>query len=200
MGNHASAESSGSQKETRPVFLIMGLVGAGKSTLMYQMQRGEPVTRVSTVGFNTELFESNSGTFFLWDIDSQPTPRVPLAEVQGLVFIVDATDAEQLPRAASALEKVLLDDPHVLPLLILANKSDIATALSDAVLSEKLRLSALLPVADAAAAPAPRQRQWQLHRCSALLGEIPGTSLQAGMTWIASQSKIDMTSKLLAVT
>ena len=54
------------QKETR--LLILGLDGAGKTTILYKLKLGEVVTTIPTVGFNFETVEYQNVSFTVWDI------------------------------------------------------------------------------------------------------------------------------------
>ena len=58
MGNWFSTvfQSLFGQKELR--ILILGLDGAGKTTILYRLQVGEVVTTIPTIGFNAIVFES----------------------------------------------------------------------------------------------------------------------------------------------
>jgi ADP-ribosylation factor-like protein 1 len=53
-------------KEVR--ILILGLDGAGKTTILYRLQLGEVVTTIPTIGFNVETVQYKNIKFQVWDL------------------------------------------------------------------------------------------------------------------------------------
>ncbi len=47
---------------------MLGLDGAGKSTILYKLKLGEVLSTVPTIGFNVETLEYNNISFTVWDI------------------------------------------------------------------------------------------------------------------------------------
>jgi len=47
---------------------MLGLDGAGKTTILYNLKLGEVVSSVPTIGFNVESVQYKSIKFNLWDI------------------------------------------------------------------------------------------------------------------------------------
>lgn len=60
-------------KELR--ILILGLDGAGKTTILYRLQVGEVVTTIPTIGFNVEQVVYKNIKFQVWDLGGQTTIR-----------------------------------------------------------------------------------------------------------------------------
>ena len=56
-------------KEMR--ILILGLDGAGKTTILYRLQAGEVVTTIPTIGFNVETVVYKNLKFQVWDLGGQ---------------------------------------------------------------------------------------------------------------------------------
>jgi ADP-ribosylation factor-like protein 1 len=54
------------EKEVR--ILILGLDGAGKTTILYRLQIGEVVTTIPTIGFNVETVTYKNIKFQVWDL------------------------------------------------------------------------------------------------------------------------------------
>lgn len=52
--------------ETR--ILMLGLDGAGKTTILYKLKLGEAVSSVPTIGFNVERLEYKNLTMNVWDV------------------------------------------------------------------------------------------------------------------------------------
>ena len=61
------------KKKTR--ILMLGLDGAGKTTILYKLQLGEYVSTVPTVGFNVETIEYKNLTMTIWDVGGQTSIR-----------------------------------------------------------------------------------------------------------------------------
>jgi ADP-ribosylation factor protein 1 len=55
--------------------LMLGLDGAGKTTILYQMKLNEHVCSVPTVGFNVEEINYKGLSFNVWDIGGQTRLR-----------------------------------------------------------------------------------------------------------------------------
>jgi ADP-ribosylation factor-like protein 1 len=60
-------------KERR--ILILGLDGAGKTTILYRLQIGEVVTTIPTIGFNVETVSYKNINFQVWDLGGQTSIR-----------------------------------------------------------------------------------------------------------------------------
>ena len=62
------------KKEMR--ILMVGLDGAGKTTILYKMKLGEVVTTIPTIGFNVETVEYKNISFTVWDVGGQKRLRL----------------------------------------------------------------------------------------------------------------------------
>ena len=112
-------------KEIR--ILILGLDGAGKTTILYKLHLGEIVTTVPTVGFNVETMHYEGLKFQVWDLGGQtglrPYWRCYYQDTNAVVFVVDSADRERLEFSKQELEIMLQEDElSGVPVLILANK------------------------------------------------------------------------------
>ncbi len=54
------------KKEAR--ILMLGLDGAGKTTILFKLKLGEVVSSVPTIGFNVETVEYKNIKFNVWDV------------------------------------------------------------------------------------------------------------------------------------
>jgi ADP-ribosylation factor-like protein 4 len=111
--------------------------------------------------------ESRSGqTFLLWDVGGQEKTR-PLWRsytrcTDGIIFVVDSSDAERLEEAKLELLKIAkLTERYAVPILVLANKQDLPTAAEPAKLEKGLGLAAELG----------RGVGWAIQPCCAVTGE-----------------------------
>lgn len=48
-------------------FLLSGLDGAGKTTILYKLKLGETIQSIPTIGFNVETVNINNLKIVLWD-------------------------------------------------------------------------------------------------------------------------------------
>lgn len=106
---------------------MIGLDAAGKTTILYQMQLGNTITTIPTIGFNVEKFQVGNVVFNCWDIGGQDKIRPVWSRYvevsDGIVFVVDIYDEERWSEAGEALQNVLETNGSK-PILILANKAD----------------------------------------------------------------------------
>ena len=54
---------------------MVGLDGAGKTTILYQLKLGETLNTIPTIGFNVETVEYKNIHFTVWDIGGQDAIR-----------------------------------------------------------------------------------------------------------------------------
>ncbi|KAI8801856.1 ADP-ribosylation factor-like protein [Cladochytrium replicatum] len=161
------------QKEVR--ILILGLDGAGKTTILYRLQIGEVVTTIPTIGFNVETVQYKNIKLQVWDLGGQtsirPYWRCYYANTDAIIFVVDSADRERVPTSREELV-AMLDEEELKDarLLVLANKQDMAGAMSHTEVSEMLGLTNL------------KNRQWTIFKCSAKAGE----GLNDALDWLVA--------------
>lgn len=116
---------------------ILGLQNAGKSTLVNLIATGDfTEDRKPTVGFNMRKVQKGGVTLKMWDLGGQARFRTMWERycrgVSAVVFVIDAADEPRFETARVELHDILsrpaLDG---IPVLILANKSDLPGALRD---------------------------------------------------------------------
>ncbi|GAA5997386.1 hypothetical protein JCM5350_001667 [Sporobolomyces pararoseus] len=110
---------------------LIGLQNAGKTSLVNVLAKGEFTKEmIPTVGFNLRKVQKGNVTLKLWDIGGQPRFRSMWERyclgVSSIIWVVDSADPSTFPVARnelfSLLEKKGLKG---IPLLVLANKSDL---------------------------------------------------------------------------
>eukprot|EP01108_Squamamoeba_japonica_P004165 TRINITY_DN3334_c0_g1_i1.p1 TRINITY_DN3334_c0_g1~~TRINITY_DN3334_c0_g1_i1.p1 ORF type:complete len:186 (-),score=23.90 TRINITY_DN3334_c0_g1_i1:24-581(-) len=156
--------------------LILGLDGAGKTTILYQLRCGEVVTTAPTIGFNVETVNYNNIKFHVWDLGGQtsirPYWRCYYKNTDAVIYVVDSADQERLDVAKEELHAMLEEDElKDAILLVFANKQDLPGALKDADVSSALGLETL------------RDRQWAIFKSSAL----KGSGLYEGLDHLCAQ-------------
>uniref|UniRef100_A0A669PYJ7 ADP ribosylation factor like GTPase 10 n=1 Tax=Phasianus colchicus TaxID=9054 RepID=A0A669PYJ7_PHACC len=95
--------------------LVLGLDGAGKSSVLHYICSQKARTRISpTLGFNTaQLLGGSYNLRAYWPLY--------LSDAHVLVFVVDSVDRSRLLTARQELHALLAEEPR-LPLVVLANK------------------------------------------------------------------------------
>jgi ADP-ribosylation factor-like protein 1 len=119
---------TGTGKDTR--ILILGLDGAGKTTILYRMQVGDVVTTIPTIGFNVESVVHNNIKLMVWDLGGQtsirPYWRCYYTGADAIIYVVDSADAERLEIAKGELMSMCAEDElRGVPICIFANKQDV---------------------------------------------------------------------------
>ncbi|KAF6146328.1 hypothetical protein GIB67_040773 [Kingdonia uniflora] len=91
--------------------LMAGLDAAGMATKLYKLKLGEIVTTIPTIGFNVETVEYKNISFTVWDVGGQdkicPLWRYYFQNTQGLIFVVDNNDRDQVVEARDELHRML---------------------------------------------------------------------------------------------
>ncbi|KAL3524256.1 hypothetical protein ACH5RR_017090 [Cinchona calisaya] len=135
--------------------LILGIDKAGKTTLLeklksqYSKLEGlPPDCIVPTVGLNIGRVEVSNTKLVFWDLGGQSGLRSIwekyYEEAHAVIYVVDAACPSRFEDSKSALEKVLRhEDLQGAPLLILANKQDLAQAVTDEEVARYLDLKKL---------------------------------------------------------
>lgn len=120
--------------------VVIGLDSAGKTSLLYRLKLREFVETIPTKGFNMErikvpMGKTNTTMLQVWDVGGQEKLR-PLwksytRRTDGLVFVVDAAEAERMEEAKVELHRITrLAENQGVPVLVLANKQDLDGAMS----------------------------------------------------------------------
>lgn len=160
-------------KPRRVVFL--GLDAAGKTTVLYNLNLGEVVHTIPTIGFNVETLSHKNLTLACWDIGGQKKIRALwyhyFQGTDAVVFVIDSNDRHRIEEAKEELYHVMNHDLLVnAALLVYANKQDLPNVMTTAEIVDKLELSQNF-----------RTRKWQVQGCVA----VEGSGLYDGLDWLA---------------
>eukprot|EP00930_Biecheleria_cincta_P057236 TRINITY_DN43207_c0_g1_i1.p1 TRINITY_DN43207_c0_g1~~TRINITY_DN43207_c0_g1_i1.p1 ORF type:complete len:254 (+),score=39.73 TRINITY_DN43207_c0_g1_i1:42-803(+) len=161
--------------------LMVGLDGAGKSTILHKLKFAEVVQTVPTVGFNVETVEYGNLSMAVWDIGGQESIRKLwrhyYSGTNGVVFVVDSSDQLRLEDARLELHRLLkARELCDLPVLVYLNKQDLEGALSCSDAVKRLGLCDL------------PHHKWLLQPASA----TNGAGLYEGLDWLAPAVKQSM--------
>lgn len=95
---------------------------------------------------------------------------------QGLIYIVDSADRERIQESGDELRKACsYDELQNVPVLILANKQDLANKMSIAEIIDGLKLNLL-------------KQKWNILPCTATHKDGP-VGVREGLSWIADNLK-----------
>ncbi|KAI9021646.1 ARF/SAR [Phycomyces nitens] len=152
--------------------LMVGLDGAGKTTILYQLKLKKTIQTIQTVVFNVEFVDYKNIKFNVWDLGGQLKIRNLWRHyytgTQCLVFVVDAHDHERIAEASRELHRVLSDqEMQECIVLVLANKQDLQGMSLDTVINE-LNLHSI-------------HQKYNVLPCCA----ITGKGLQEALYWIS---------------
>ncbi|KAF7663571.1 hypothetical protein LDENG_00206240, partial [Lucifuga dentata] len=132
--------------ETGKQVLVLGLDGAGKTSLLHCLATGSLRQDVEpTQGFNAFPISKEDLNIAFVEIggkeELRPYWQRYMSRALVLVFVVDSSNTELFPVAKRHLHELLLgSDPH-LPLVVLANKQDLPGACTITDLHDALALA-----------------------------------------------------------
>ncbi|KAE9555661.1 hypothetical protein FO519_001132 [Halicephalobus sp. NKZ332] len=157
---------------------------AGKTTILKKLA-AEDVTHITpTQGFNIKSVISDDIKLNVWDIGGQRKIRPywknyfdntdVLLRHNFQIYVIDSTDRKRFDETSLELYELLDEDKlRAVPILIFANKQDLATAAKANEIADGLQLINI------------RDRSWQIQACSAMNGE----GIKDGMDWISKNIK-----------
>ena len=151
--------------------LFVGLDNAGKTTLMRVMAQDRVAVHEPTQRPTHETFVLGNLTCEAIDMGGHDAVRSLWTEyavqADGIVFLVDAADAARFEEARIELNKLLANEAMAaLPVLVLGNKVDVVSAVSEATLRHELLLGNTTGKNATAADVAPGTRVIELFMCS----------------------------------
>ncbi|CAD7964208.1 unnamed protein product [Amoebophrya sp. A25] len=169
--------------------LFLGLDNAGKTTVLEQLKAGFGMKSWAdlsklppTIGFNVAKIHISGVDAIFWDLGGHKNFRIVwqnyFAEVDGIVFVVDSNSTpERIDEARDVLNNVLAH-PLIttdIPILILANKQDLRSALSVTEVCARLRTEKL---------ESERKASVYVHGCAALKND----GLADGIKWLLEET------------
>ena len=159
--------------------LIIGLDGAGKTTILFRMYAKKAVQTQPTEGYNVQTFQLGGLVMNVWDVGGQDELRRfwrhYYTGTQGIVFVIDSSDTDRLKAAKMELTEAITD-PQLdnAAILVLANKQDQPEAMPPEELSKSMGLPTLL-----------KGRTWRIQ------GSVGTTAdgLIDGFKWLGSNMR-----------
>ena len=160
------------QKDVR--IIIVGLDGAGKTSILYRLKFGEQVRTIPTIGFNVETLNYKGLNFTVWDVGGQDKIRVLwkhyYQNTDGIIFVVDSNDHDRIEDAAEELKKMLAEEElEKCPVLIVANKQDLEGHLDPEIIEDMMGM---------------KQYEGRVYHVQAT-SAVTGYGIKEGLDWIA---------------
>eukprot|EP01089_Gocevia_fonbrunei_P007668 TRINITY_DN1889_c1_g1_i1.p1 TRINITY_DN1889_c1_g1~~TRINITY_DN1889_c1_g1_i1.p1 ORF type:complete len:297 (-),score=69.92 TRINITY_DN1889_c1_g1_i1:74-964(-) len=167
----AKLGGGGGGREKR--ILLLGLDNAGKTTILYRLKLGQVVSTIPTIGFTIETVEYKNIKLIMWDVGGHEKIRHLWTHyfegTNAMIFVIDSDDTERINEAKRELKGLMNEkDLKGVPVLILANKQDLDSALSLAEVQKSLGLFS------------GRSSRWELMGCSA----VEGQGINEGLEWV----------------
>ncbi|KAI9984218.1 hypothetical protein PInf_005515 [Phytophthora infestans] len=133
MGSSLSRSFSRFWNRNERRLLLVGLDGAGKTTILYHLRLGKAIASIPTVGFNVETIKYEGYKLNIWDVGGQDTLRPywrhHFTGTQGIIFVLDSADDQRLELAKAELNGMLVDTQlQDACLLVILNKRDLPHA------------------------------------------------------------------------
>ena len=157
--------------------VLLGLDGAGKTSILNAFKDAKDLEVQPTIGFNLETISRKKVTFEIWDVGGQEHIRdlwkhyYENEGMDGVLFVVDATDEYRLKTAKNALQIIMAGlSPTNAFICILANKQDkFSKLLPISLIFEELDLNSVL-----------QNRNWKLFPVSG----VTGSGLEDVLKWV----------------
>eukprot|EP01125_Pyxidicula_operculata_P011421 TRINITY_DN3743_c0_g1_i1.p1 TRINITY_DN3743_c0_g1~~TRINITY_DN3743_c0_g1_i1.p1 ORF type:complete len:212 (+),score=32.41 TRINITY_DN3743_c0_g1_i1:74-637(+) len=164
--------------------LMLGLDGAGKSTILYKLKLGEVRHTCPTIGFNVESIQYKNINFTVWDMAGQERIRKLwhhfFMNTRGLIYVIDSNDVSRIAQSKVELDKLLHEkELEGVPVLIFANKQDLPYAIDIMQLIDQLDLYEI------------SGHPWHIQSCCG----VSGGGLFQGLDWLSGAIKQQMEKK-----
>lgn len=138
---------------------------------------GESIDTVEpTLGFQIVSLEHNGYQLNVWDVGGQKSIRAYwrnyFEQTDGLLWVIDSADPMRLQLCKQELMELLQQERLAgASLLLLANKQDVAGALTSDEIAQELELSTCEHF---------KNRHWSIRACSA----VTGIGILEGLNWM----------------
>jgi small GTP-binding protein len=170
----------GAESHPAKKLIFLGLDNAGKTSIVNSLTGASPYAVMPTRGFNLREKELGSTFFQIFDVGGQKSLRNHWSDyftgADGIVWVVDSADHRRLYETGLELAALLSDNrTKGVPVLILANKQDLSTAMLPADIAIELELSNI------------RDRNWYIQGCSAIRRDPVKMGIENGIKWMITE-------------
>jgi len=161
---------------------MVGLDGAGKTTILYKLALDEVVSTIPTVGLNIENIVYKDCKLMVYDLGGQRKMRRMWSnyfdDIDAIIFVVDSNESNRVnevkdDNAKQELYKLLSDERlSDAVLLIMANKQDLPHAINTNEMVQRLALEQHLN----------QERLWHIQETCATSGD----GLFEALDWLSN--------------
>jgi len=156
--------------------LIIGLRGAGKSTILEKLKLSPSIETDSSADIEIETVSFRNIDIKAWNVGSQDKSRLLwrqyFNEKTYFVFVIDCNDRDRIEESKQELHRVLNDQEiKTSSILIFANKQDLPKSMKPNELEVNLDL------------PSSNDKECVVQPLSAIFGD----GLFEGLTWLADR-------------
>jgi signal recognition particle receptor subunit beta len=135
-------------KKKQSKVIVMGLEKSGKPTAILQLKHGSTQDKITPETDNyTETIDYSTREITMIEKSGDPSyPQIgelSSTEMDGIIFIVDSCDEARLIDAHSVLNKILESTDPNTPILVLANKQELPTAVHVVEIYRALELASI---------------------------------------------------------
>jgi len=168
---------------------MIGLDSSGKTTVLYRLKYNQYMNTTPTIGFNCEKFRINGTAYTVWDVGGQdklrPLWRSYTRCTDGIIFVIDSTKEDRMEEAKLELLKICKSNGSSskngqIPILVLANKQDLPSALDECKIETVLGLKKEFD----------KNIQWHLQPICAITGEGLDEGMEMLHAMIAQRRKL----------
>ncbi len=97
MGNLIKSLFSKKLPKKQCKVVMLGLDGAGKTTILYSLKLGDVLMTIPTIGFNVEELHYKTISFMVWDVGGQEKLRALWSHyfylAKALIYVIDSSDS-----------------------------------------------------------------------------------------------------------
>jgi len=170
--------------------LFLGLDNAGKTTLLNRLKTGSLKTPMPTVHPSMEELIIGKITFQTFDLgghlQARKVWREYFPQVDAIIFLIDSADTERFTESKAELDGLLKnEDLSTVPVLILGNKIDLGSAVSEFQIREYFGLTATTSGKEQSSLKGQEIRPLELFMCSIVFGQ----GYKEGFAWLSQYIK-----------
>ena len=124
--------------------LMLGLDGAGKTTILYNLKLNELTHTIPTIGFNVETVSYRNLNLTIWDIGGQERIRKLWRHyydnIDMLIYVIDANDVGRMEETRIELHSLANEDQlkDIKAILIYCNKMDLPQSITCSEVANQL--------------------------------------------------------------
>jgi small GTP-binding protein len=117
------------------VIALLGLSGSGKTTFYGKLNSEAKIKSSPTPTYNHGVFKFSDTKISLFDCGGSSDAQLNcwdncLLQAEGLIWMVDLSDEDELSTSVEALQKVVAKLDGQIPVLVLGNKTDLPNSVT----------------------------------------------------------------------